>query len=225
MMKHTLLSVICVLSLIACGPQTKSDKTDVKKNANENYIFFLHNRYVEDFGLDSSHPEYGKAEYKEIVAKFRKDGFTVISEQRKKSTDPKLYAKKVCKQIDSLLLLGVKPNHITVVGTSKGGYIAQFVMTELKNPEVNYVLIGCYQDWDLEELPEINFCGNILTIYEETDPMGVTAIKRKEASKLKVTRFREIQLHTGLKHGFLYHPMDEWMKPSEVWAKREYGKI
>src|SRR6218665_2626139 len=201
---------------ISCSQRKQVVQTR-KMEEEKNYIFFLHNRFVEEFGLDSSHPEFGKAEYKEIVAQFRKDGFTVISEQRKKNTDPKRYAEKVVKQIDSLIKLGIEPNHITVVGTSKGGYIAQFVMTELKNPQINYVLIGCYQDWDIEELPEIQFCGNILTIYEETDSFGVTAIERKKTSKLPVPRFKEIELHTGLKHGFLFHPMKEWIVPSEKW--------
>ena len=216
--------MIILFTVVSCNQNTQS-KPKVKARTEKNYIFFLHNRYVEEFGLDSSHPEYGKAEYKEIVTKFQKDGFTVISEQRKKDTDAKVYASKVTKQIHGLLKTGVAPDHITVIGTSKGGYIAQFVMTELKNPDVNYVLIGCYQDWDLDELPEIQFCGNVLTIYEKTDPMGVTAIKRKETTKLKVTRFKEVELHTGLKHGFLFHPMDEWMEPSELWSRREYEKV
>ena len=152
----------------------------------------------------------------------KKDGFIVLSEKRIKNTDTKKYAEKIVSQIDSLIKTGVKPNHITIVGTSKGGYIAQYVSTFAKNPNLNFVFIGSFQESDINNYPEINFCGNILTIYEKTDVFGVTAIKRKETSKLKINQFKEIELNTGLKHGFLYIASDEWIKPCKMWAKRKY---
>lgn len=187
------------------------------------YIFFLHNRFVELNDLSVSHPEYGRAEYLEILEVFRKNSFIVISEKRPADTDWKKYSLKIISQVDSLIKRGVKPDHITVIGTSKGGYIAQYVSTFLANPDVNYVFIGCYQDADLTEAPEINFCGNILSIYEKSDTFGVSAVKRVETSKLKVTRFKEIELNTNLKHGFLYKPLPEWIEPCIRWAHRNYG--
>jgi len=193
-----------------------------KKGLEADYIIFLHNRFLEEFGLSEEHPQYGKAEYHEILDAFRKEGFIVLSEIRPANTDWKKYSVKVIAQVDSLLKLGVKPDHITVIGTSKGGYIAQYVSTFLANPDVNYVFIGCYQDVDLTDAPEINFCGNILSIYEKSDPLGVSAVKRKETSKLKVTRFKEIELNTNLNHGFLYKPLPEWIEPCKKWARRIY---
>jgi dienelactone hydrolase len=157
-----------------------------------------------------------------ILQSFKKDGFIVLSEKRIKNTDTKKYAEKIVSQIDSLIKTGVKPNHITIVGTSKGGYIAQYVSTFAKNPNLNFVFIGSFQESDIENYPEINFCGNILTIYEKSDFFGVTAIKRKETSKLKINQFKEIELNTGLKHGFLYIASDEWIKPCKMWVKRKY---
>ncbi len=223
-MKIIALIAFSLALIVSCG-ESKSNVKKSKIKQQKNYIFFLHNRFVEEFGLEESHPQFGKAEYREIVANFRKDGFIVISETRKKDTDPKAYALKVKTQIDSLLKIGIEPNHVTVIGTSKGGYIAQYVSTYLKNPDVNYVFIGSYMDSDIEEYPDINFCGNILTIYEKTDPSGVSASRRKETSKLKVTRFKEIELNTGLRHGFLFHPMVEWMIPCKYWARGDYGKV
>lgn len=192
-------------------------------NTDQKYIFFLHNKFVEENDLSTAHPEYGKAEYNEILASFRKDNFIVFSEIRSKNTNAATYAKKVVKQIKGLLQKGVSSNKITVIGTSKGGYIAQYVSTYLANPDVNFVFIGCFMDRDIEESPEINFCGNILTIYEKSDIYGVSAIKRKETSKLKVNQFREIELHTNLKHGFLYKALDEWIVPAKKWANSNYG--
>jgi len=188
----------------------------------QNYVFFLHNRFVETHELNEPHPQYGIAEYNKIIKAFKDNGFTVISEKRKADVNVKVYALKVKKQIDSLLSLGVSANHITVIGTSKGGYIAQYVSTYAKNPDLNFVFIACYNDRDIERFPDINFCGNILTIYEKTDPLGVSALKRKETSNCKIKNFKEIELNTGLRHGFQFKALKEWLEPSMKWAKRNY---
>ncbi len=117
----------------------------------------------------------------------------------------------------------MQANNITVVGTSMGGYIAQYVSTSLKNPKLNFVLVGCYMDNDLKSLPEIQLCSNILSIYEKTDSLGVSMKERIEASNIIIPHFKEIELYTNKKHGFLYHPMDEWMKPAIQWAKCDYN--
>ncbi|HTN45647.1 MAG TPA: serine hydrolase [Flavipsychrobacter sp.] len=191
----------------------------------QKYLFFLHNKFVELFDLKEVHPQYGRAEYLEILDQFKNAGFRVISEKRPKDTDIKQYAQKVVRQVDSLLKKGVKPGNITVVGTSKGGYIAQYVSTYLKNPAMNFVFIGCYQHSDIKDRADIQFCGNILSIYEKSDSFGVSAVKRKEASPLRVPHFKEIELHTNLNHGFLYRPMEEWMQPTIQWAKGHYGLL
>lgn len=193
------------------------------KTINEQrYIFFLHNKFVEENDVNIPHPEYGKAEYNEILNSFRKDNFIVLSEIRSKNTNAAKYAQKVVKEIKKLLKKGIAPNKITVIGTSKGGYIAQYVSTYLSNPDVNFVFIGCFRDVDIQEIPDINFCGNILTIYEKSDINGVSAIKRKETSKCKIDHFKEIELNTNLKHGFLYKALDEWIVPSKKWADGNY---
>lgn len=218
-LKYILLLILSLNLIISCG---KSKKEIEKKTEEKNYIFFLHNKFIEENDIEVAHPEYGKAEYSEIIKEFEKDGFIVLSEKRKKNTDTELYAEKIVSQIDSLLKIGVKANHISVIGTSKGGYIAQYVSTIIANPNLNFVFIGCFQESDIENYPEINYCGNILTIYEKSDFYGVSAIKRKMTSKLKINKFKEVELNTNLKHGFLFKPLKEWIEPSKMWAKRNY---
>lgn len=220
-MKKLINLILLLLFLIftSCNSNKEAQKSETEKD----YIFFIHNKFLEENPDGTFAKEYGvKAEYKKILESFRKDGFVVISEKRKAKADAIDYAKKIKIQIDSLISKGVKPNHITVIGTSKGGYIAQFVSTFAKNPDLNFVFIGSFQDTDIEEIPSIQFCGNILTIYEKSDIFGVSAIRRKETSKLKVNHFKEIELNTGLKHGFLYIASDEWIKPCKMWARRNY---
>ena len=211
-MKSILLIVVLFCStLFACG-QSNDDR----------FIFFLHNRFLEEHGLDESHPEFGRTEYKEILREFEKSGFKVISEKRNGNVNAREYAFEIVNQIDSLISIGTDPEKITVVGTSKGGYIAQYVSTLANNSKLNFVFVASFRRSDLESIPEINYCGNILTIYEKTDPFGVSAIRRKENSTCHIKYFKEVELNTGLGHGFLFKPLKEWIEPTIKWAKGNY---
>ncbi|MGH1433032.1 MAG: alpha/beta hydrolase [Lewinella sp.] len=185
------------------------------------YLFFLHNRFLEDHPLEAEHLQYGRTEYEEIKTAFANAGLKVVSEKRPPNTNARTYASAVVRQIDSLITLGVPADHITIVGTSKGGYIAQYVSTLAANPQLSFVFVASFQDSDIEQIPEINYCGNILTIYECSDRFGVSAIRRKETSNLPIPRFEEIELNTGLGHGFLFKPLPEWIVPTIKWAKAE----
>lgn len=217
--KYILSFTLIFLVMASYGQSSKG--VTLKK---ENYIFFIHNLFLEENPDGTFSDKFNVAvDYKGILQSFRNDGFIVLSEKRKKNTDTKKYAKKIATQIEKLLKKGVQPDHITIIGTSKGGYIAQYVSTFIANPNLNFVFIGSFQESDIENFPEINFCGNILTIYDKSDTFGVSAIKRKETSKLKINKFVEVELDTKLKHGFLYKPLKEWIEPSKMWAKRNYN--
>lgn len=189
----------------------------------EKYIFFLHNKFFEDAGAVAVNKDYGPVNYYDLVNAFKQKGFTVISELRKKDTNGAQYAEKVATEIDSMIKSGVDPSDITVVGTSKGSIIAMLVSVDLQNKDVNYVFIGDCDDEVFENIKAINFCGNILSIYEKTDEYGQTCIKFKNKSTLPIPHYKEIELNTGLKHGFLYKPLPEWVNPSIKWASGDYN--
>jgi len=75
---------------------------------------------------------------------------------------------------------------------------------------------------DVENIPDINFCGNIQTIYERSDPFGVSAIERINTSTCEIKHFKEIELDTGLGHGFLFKPLKQWIEPTAKWASGDY---
>jgi len=189
----------------------------------DKFIFFLHSRFLEEHELDEQHPEFGKAAYLEIINEFKKSGFKVISEKRNGNVNVRAYAEGVKNQIDSLLKRGINPSGITVVGTSKGGYIAQYVSTLSNNPELNFVFIGSFRESDMENLTDINYCGNILSIYERSDPFGVSALRRKISSECNIANFEEIELNTGMGHGFLFKPLCAWIQPTIKWANGNYN--
>lgn len=136
------------------------------------HIIFLHNKFLETHTVN------------EIKHKFKKAGFSILINKRNSSVKSDSAVNQVIHQIDSIHKINYKDT-ITVIGTSKGGYLAQMVSSKLKNPKINFVFIGCFQESDIKEYPNINFCGNILTIFEKTDPFGVSAIKRKQTSDLR----------------------------------------
>ncbi len=84
------------------------------------------------------------------------------------------------------------------------------------------MFIGSFRDSDIQNIPDINYCGNILTIYEKSDSFGVSAIARKQASTCEINNFREIELNTGMGHGFLFKPLKEWIEPIKQWANGNY---
>lgn len=193
-----------------------------EKSNDDRYIFFLHNRFLEEHELHEFHPEFGRTEYKEIIAKFEESGLNVISEIRNGNVNAREYALVIVNQIDSLVSNGTEPRRITLVGTSKGGYIAQYVSTLANNPELNFVFVASFMESDFENIPEINYCGNILTIYEITDPFGVSAIERKDNSTCKIEHFKEVELNTGMGHGFLFKALNEWIEPTIKWANGNF---
>lgn len=186
-----------------------------------NYIFFLHNKFVEELPLTTAHPEYGICDYHGIVDGFKKSGAVVYSEIRPKNTDVKKYAAKVAHQVDSLLKKGVQASAITIVGTSKGGFIAQQACGMIKNKNINYVFVGCCDD-DISSNPDVVYYGNILAIHEASD---IWHSCRNMAAKpgTSMPHYKEILLHTGLKHGFLFQPRSEWMKPAILWSQGKYN--
>jgi hypothetical protein len=207
-----LIGILFCSTLFACG-----NKNDDK------FIFFLHNRFLEEHDLNELHPEFGRTEYLEIINEFKKSGFEVISEKRNGNVNAREYAGGIVTQIDSLIKNGTDPKNITVVGTSKGGYIAQYVSTLANNPNLNFVFIASFRNVDISNIPEINYCGNILTIYEKSDPFGVSAKVRVDNSSCDIKHFKEIELDTGMGHGFLFKPLKEWIEPTIKWANGNFN--
>jgi len=212
-MRTSLLVAIIIFSVLF----------DSQEEENDRFIFFLHNRFLETHELNEFHPEYGRTEYKEIISEVQKSGFKVISKKRNENVNVREYAIGIVNQIDSLLKKGIAPRKITIVGTSKGGYIAQYVSTLAENPDLNFVFIASFRNNDIETIPDINYCGKILTIYEKSDLFGVSAIERKRNSSCEIKEFKEIEINTGLGHGFLFKPLKEWIQPTIKWANGNYN--
>jgi hypothetical protein len=180
------------------------------------YLFYLHGRIVED-GRRPKSPQFGFYEYDQILETLRARGFVVISEQRTKGTEIEQYAATVADQVRGLLKAGVPPQQITVVGASQGSWIAMLASTYLKNRSLNFVFIaGCSADEGF--LKQVDWHGNVLSIYERTDRVG--SCEKYRADATGVGKYEEKELNTGQRHGFIYRPMSEWIEPTVAWAMK-----
>jgi hypothetical protein len=194
------------------------DAPPAESDPGATYVFYLHGQFIEDYGRRATHPEFGVYEYDEILRRLAEDGRIVVSEARAKDTDPKVYSDKVAGQIEALLAAGVPGRQITVIGVSKGSVIAMLVSTQIRSPEVGYVILANCNDWVTEHFL-IDLHGQVLSIYEATDSVGGTCGPIFAQSK-QIGTHREIRLETGLRHGFLYRPMKEWLEPAIAWTRR-----
>ncbi len=180
------------------------------------YLFYLHGRIVEEQGLAAVSPDHGPYEYAAIVRALADAGLTVIGEVRARDTDPEAYADSVAAQIGRLLAAGVRPRDVTVLGASKGAVIAMLVSTRLAVP-VRYVLLANCNDYILRTFT-LRLHGDVLSIYDAGDPLGQSCQPLFDESP-DVGERREIRLDTGLGHGFIFRPLESWLRPAIEWAR------
>lgn len=186
-------------------------------DAKGRYLFYLHGLIVENEGVRPTSPKFGVYEYEEILETFKNKGFIVISEPRPKGTDPEQYAAKVVEQIKSLLKAGVPPQHIIVVGASRGGGIAMIASTRLKNRRVKFAIMAACGDWDVYKKVGIDLSGAILSLYDVNDDIAGTCSDFFKKST-GISKKKEVVLKLGLGHGILYRPLKEWVDLVTKWA-------
>nr|WP_199161640.1 alpha/beta hydrolase [Elizabethkingia sp. ASV34] len=204
---------LTILTLLFCWPEI------FFAQSKKHYIIFLHNKFLESHALNEEHPQYGIAEYRAIIHKLEDQNTIVISEKRKPNTDIEAYAMRVKGQIDSLSQKGIPIRNIAIIGTSQGGFIAQYVSYYMKNPELKFVFVGSsFKDDSLSKDADLRLYGKILSINESSDKGNISLSDQKRFIKSKLNSFKEIELNTGLVHGFLFKALDDWIMPAKKWA-------
>jgi hypothetical protein len=219
-----IVSLVCVGSSAAQSKEKSAPKQSVIINSvpreidtSARYLFYVSGYIVAAGNTRPTSPQFGVYEYEKILESFKERGFVVISEARQQSREIEPYAGKVAAQVKQLLKAGVPPKNITVVGASQGSWIAMLVSTYVANRDLNFVFIAaCAGDNGLLKL--VNLHGNTLFISERTDKPGSCQRFRDDAKG--INDYNAIEVNTGLKHGFLYRPMKEWLDPSVEWAQR-----
>ncbi len=185
-----------------------------KIDPRQDYLIYLHGRIIEEKGLRPTSPEFGVYEYEKILADFASRGFVVISEPRPRGTDPGAYADKIVGQVRALLRAGVPPEHIAVVGFSKGGGIALLTASRLAAPKVNFVILAGCGDGPSPEASRLQ--GRILSMFDASDDRATTCKKTFAQAKGPLVQ-EEVVLKLGTGHGAFYRPGD-WIGKVAGWV-------
>lgn len=191
-----------------------------KVDPRQDYLIFLHGRIVEEEGLRPTSPEFGIYEYERILEDFAGRGFVVVSEPRPRGTEPEAYSDKVVGQVRALLRAGVPPEHVAVVGFSKGGGIALLTASRLGEPKVNFVILAGCGPWTPPETAQ-NLQGRILSMFDSADEVAGTCTKAFAQAKGPLVQ-EEVVLKLGTGHGAFYRPGD-WLERVAGWVKRAGG--
>jgi hypothetical protein len=175
------------------------------------YLFYLHGLIVEEAGIRPKSEEHGYYEYELILETLAQEGFIVISEVREKGTEIKPYAENITAQIKKLLVNGVSPGNITIVGASRGGIIGAYTSTMVREKEINYVfLAGLFEKYLEDE--NLKLYGNVLSIHDRSDKLSITPALYFQRSK-GLGVFKKIILNLDIGHGLIYKPYREWIDP------------
>ena len=232
MQQNSLLTAI-ILTLFGCSAEDAGPATQATAPASPapvaqvdptgRHLLYLHPRIVEDQGLPASSPEHGDFQYDAILDHFRQEGFTVWSEQRPRGADVEVHAQRSFAEIRRLLAAGVKPQNITVLGASKGAYIASLVSHMARNPSLNYVLLaGCSTDTVAHmRSNNIDLYGNVLAIRDASDTRLAGSCTEVFAFSSGIRQSKEIVLSVGSGHGIIFAPLEDWTRPTREWASRQ----
>ncbi len=187
------------------------------------HLIYLHGRIVQDQqSARPRHPRFGYYEMEAILDAFRKRGFVVTGEIRPKSASVADSAERVTAQVRRLLDSGVPADHVTVVGASMGASIALVAAARLQQPKLRVAVLGTCLSRSAEEMVARGGrgpSGHVLTIREASDALTEPCPSwTNEPGRFPSLAAREIVLHTGLGHGFLFGPLPEWVNPVAEWA-------
>lgn len=219
---HFLLVLLLLLS--GCIAKTPTYNMPTSIDNSQKYLFFLHGTITERQGAYGTHPIHGTYNYHKMVEALSNRGLTVISEVRARDTNIKTYARKVTGQVNTLLAQGVLPEHISIVGFSKGGAITLRISSLLKNPKINFVILaGCGNSGMYRigyekflERDAFNLQGRILSLYDTKDSLSGSCVEAFDLAAGDISS-NEIQLNVGEGHSTFYRPRKEWLTPVVEW--------
>ena len=127
----------------------------------------------------------------------------------------KPYAENIVSQVKTLLTGGVPPENITVAGASKGGIIAAYVSSMLRNKAINYLfLAGLFEKCLVDQ--ELQLYGHVLSIHDRADTLSITPSLYFQRSE-GLGKFEQIILDLEVGHGLIYKPYRQWIDPLLAW--------
>jgi hypothetical protein len=216
-MKTLLLLALSLLAPISSGAVDLYDRFPDSIQASERYVIYSHGLIVEGNDPKPVSPKYGQYDFPAIKQSLFKDGgFNLIAYQRPKSTDDS-YADTLGSWVHRLIVAGVAPSRITLVGFSRGAQLTALASNGLASAGINTALLAICENGEVSHAPGLNLGGNLLSIYETSDELGTCG---KLAARSHLKSFKEVSISTGKKHGAFFQPLPEWITPLKQWIAK-----
>ncbi|MEM9233433.1 MAG: hypothetical protein AAGA69_04250 [Pseudomonadota bacterium] len=211
--------IIPVLTALL-GLWTSMAPLEAPSNAvNQHHVFYLHGRIVED-GLPAVSPQFGEYQYHDILSALDTAEITVHAKVRTSDISVGTAADEVLDTITLLLSMGVAPDQITVIGASKGAYIASLVSHRSANKDLRFVLLaGCSAgvvQYMLDN--DIHLYGDILAVRDVADTEMAGSCEDIFNASPGIGYHTEVITRMGNGHGLIYRPYKEWMVPALKWV-------
>ncbi|HPF47837.1 MAG: alpha/beta hydrolase [Alphaproteobacteria bacterium] len=215
-MMRVVFSLISGLLMMVSGAVAGTVYDHVPDNPpkDANYIIYSHGLIVEGTDERPVHPDYGVYEFPAIKDALSEPDFTVIAVHRPAGIAAEEHSKVLVKMVRDLIVKGVKPAQITLVGFSQGGYITGMASAQLSDTPIDTVIMAACWSWT-EKQPDVKLNGNFLSIYERSDAVG--SCKRLADRSDHLKSFKEVEINTGKKHGAFFQPRDAWLNPIKEW--------
>ena len=136
------------------------------------------------------------------------------------------YARRVTREVRSLIASGVAPGAITVVGAGSGSPVAALASAMTANRRVNYVLLGnC--DARLADDSTFHMSGRVLGVRDAADSTSLSCRQLWRGSP-KLAQHRDLVLESGLGAALFDAPRLEWVQPVANWSQGgqvDVGKV
>ncbi len=216
-MRRVFTGALAVLFCSACqAPIAGPDNPTARSGQ---HIVYLHGAIVEDYGTQAVSDRYGPYQFDAIVEALQSSGAIVHAPVRTSGADVSDSADGAVNMIRDLIDEGVKPDDITVIGASKGAYIATLIADRTAFENVNYVLLaGCSAGVVTAlQQDEVTFSGRVLAIRDRLDDRLAGSCAELVDTSPRVSDFREIVVDTGLEHGLIFTPHEAWLEPVQAW--------
>jgi hypothetical protein len=181
------------------------------------FVIYSHGRIVEGTNERPVSPDHGVYDFpaiREALANI--EGVVVIAPHRPQGLAAQVSAQALEDGVRRLIAAGVKPSRITLVGFSRGGFIAALASSRLIDQRINTAILAICVDGYPSRQP-MALAGNVLSLYETSDDVGSCARLGEQSTE---ARFEEVALSTGLRHGAFYRPTEAWLGPLRDWIAR-----
>ncbi|WP_019028636.1 hypothetical protein [Colwellia piezophila] len=183
----------------------------------EKYVFYSHGLIVEGDNLMPVDKRWGVYDFIAVRKALTDPQYNLISYHRPENTVADEFAEQLATDVRKLIMAGVKPENITLLGFSRGGEITLLASDKLRLDKINTILLAVCGGF-VKGHQEYKAYGNVYSIYETSDFAGSCQFLKDRNNNIH--SFQETSISTGKEHGAFYRPLAEWVVPVKAWLEQ-----